>query len=101
MFWVAPYGIRTFDVAKDVAGLYIGLPEAAASAAGVIIGGRLSEIWKGRGVRGRVQVCQLVRVHPASYAPILFQVHDFTLFHQMRPTVKLAQKLMACTRRWN
>src|SRR3546814_13693507 len=43
MFWVAPYGIRTFDVAKDVAGLYIGLPAAAASAAGVIIGGSSEE----------------------------------------------------------
>src|SRR3546814_13332628 len=59
MFWVAPSGIRPFDVAKDVAGLYLGLPAAAASAAGVIIGVRLSALWKDLDVRGRAFVCMV------------------------------------------
>src|SRR3546814_20950744 len=47
MFWVAPSGIRTFDVSTAVAGLYIGLPAAEAAAAGGMIGGRLYPHVKG------------------------------------------------------
>src|SRR3546814_15816775 len=89
MFWVAPYGIRTFDVAKDVAGLYIGLPAAAASAAGVIIGGPLSDIWTGRDVRGRVYVCQLAIVLRAPFAAIMFAVDAFALSSVLRAVLYL------------
>lgn len=58
-FWMPAYAMRTFHVGSDVAGWTIGIPSSFASAAGCILGGRLSDAWRGRDPRGRVFVCML------------------------------------------
>jgi MFS family permease len=55
--WISPYVIRTFGVRADVAGLMLGVPGGLATAAGVIVGGRVSDLWRRRNVRGRIYVC--------------------------------------------
>jgi MFS family permease len=80
MFWVAPYAIRTFEIAKDAAGLYIGLPAAIASAAGVIAGGRISDAWKLRDPRGRVFVCMLSPATSIPLAVVMFSVDGFAAY---------------------
>ena len=58
-FWVPAYAMRSFHVGADVAGWMIGIPSSFGSAAGCIIGGRLSDAWKRRDPRGRIFVCML------------------------------------------
>ena len=78
--WLAPYVIRTFNVRPDVAGLMLGVPGGFATAAGVIAGGRLSDLWRRRSARGRVYVCMVaVVLTPPIFAASLTstEVHVF------------------------
>src|SRR5690606_27986901 len=93
MFWVAPFAIRTFEVGKDAAGLYIGLPAAIASAAGVVIGGRLSDALKARDPRGRIFVCMLAVVLPAPFAIALFAMESFAAYSVLSAAVYLLNSL--------
>jgi MFS family permease len=79
-FWVAPYAIRTFDVSKETVGLTIGIPGAFASAAGVIVGGRLSDAWKARDPRGRIFVAMLAVILPAPFFWVMFSTGNFTTY---------------------
>lgn len=79
-FWAAPYAIRTFGVAKDVVGIDIGIPGAIASAAGVVVGGHLSDLWKRRDARGRVFVCMLAVIISAPLALYMFSIESFALY---------------------
>ncbi len=85
--WVAPYAIRTFGVSKEIVGLYLGIPGAAGSALGVIAGGRLSDIWKARNVRGRLYVCMLSAVTPLPFLWWMFGPADFVLYCALSPVV--------------
>ena len=79
-FWAAPFAIRTFGISKQTVGLTIGIPGAFASAAGVIVGGRLSDAWKNRDARGRIFVCMLAVILPAPFFAIMFSTASFTAY---------------------
>lgn len=79
-FWVAPFAIRTFGVSKETVGLMIGIPGAFASAAGVIVGGRLSDWWKARDPRGRIFVAMLAVVLPTPFFFVMFSTSNFSIY---------------------
>jgi MFS family permease len=92
-FWVAPFALRTFGVAQDTVGAVIGIPGALASAAGVIIGGLLSDYWKARDPRGRVFVCMLAVALPAPFTWAMFLADDFKTYALLSPVVYLLGSL--------
>ncbi len=79
-FWTAPYAIRTFEISKETVGVAIGIPSAIASAAGVILGGRLSDLWKSRNARGRYFVCILAVILPTPFFWTMFSVDEFQTY---------------------
>jgi MFS family permease len=92
-FWLPPFAIRELGVSKEVAGLYLGLPGAAASAAGVVLGGLASDAWKARDPRGRVFVCMLSFLLPPPFLWAMLQQSDFTAFALIAPFVYLLSSL--------
>jgi MFS family permease len=88
-FWTAPFAIRTFGIDKQAAGTLLGLPAAAASALGVIAGGRLSDWWKARDPRGRVFVGMLAGVLPMPFMVAMFTADSFQLYATLSPIVYL------------
>jgi len=86
-FWVAPFAIRMFEVSKETVGLTIGIPGAFASAAGVIVGGRLSDAWKARDPRGRIFVCMLAVILPAPFFWIMFSSSSFTTYYVLAAVI--------------
>ena len=79
-FWGAPYAIRTLHATKEAAGLFLGLPAAASSALGVIVGGRLSDAWKARDPRGRIFICMISNLAPAPLVFFMYTSHSFAIF---------------------
>lgn len=49
--WTVPYAIRTFDIATDTVGLYIGLINLVGAIIGVLLGGLLADKWKQKDLR--------------------------------------------------
>lgn len=94
-FWAAPYAIRTFDVPSTVAGAWIGLPGALASAIGVIVGGRLSDAWRRRDPRGRVFTCMISAAAAGPLILIMFNMPDFQRYALVSPLVYFAANLWA------
>jgi MFS family permease len=92
-FWVAPFAIRTLGVSKEMAGLYLGIPGAFASAAGVILGGRLSDAWKARDARGRIFVCMLAVILPAPFVLWMFASTTFASYATLSPIVYLLNSM--------
>lgn len=86
-FWLAPFAMRTMDIDKATAGIALGLPGAVAAAAGVLIGGYLSDAWKMRNPRGRLLLCLLSILLPAPLIAIMFTLNDFTLYAIISPAV--------------
>jgi MFS family permease len=86
-FWNAPYAIRTFGIAKDTAGAYLGIPGAIASALGVIAGGRLSDWWKERDARGRLFVGILSAVLWVPFVVAMFSTDNFSVYARLSPFV--------------
>jgi len=91
--WSAPYAIRTFGVGKDVAGLYLGIPGAVASALGVIVGGRLSDAWKARSDRARIYVSVLAVVLPLPFVWVMFHTAQFRTYYLLSPLVYMLSSL--------
>jgi MFS family permease len=94
-FWVAPYAMRTFKIGADVVGTSIGIPGTIASAAGVIIGGRLSDAWKARNPRGRIYVGMLAAAAPVPFMCAMFLVKDFSVYALISPIVYLLANMWA------
>ena len=80
LFWVPPYALRTFGVSKEEVGMAIGLPTAIAAALGLILGGRLSDLWSQRDPRGRVFVTMLAAVLPVPFIIGMMLTSDFAAF---------------------
>ena len=80
LFWVAPYALRTFHLDKEAVGLAIGLPTAVMAAAGLLVGGRLSDAWVARDARGRIFVCMLSGVLPIPFVLATMHASSFVVF---------------------
>ena len=79
-FWAAPYAIRTFHLTAPAVGLAIGIPAAAASGLGVLLGGWISDGWRRSNPRGRIYTCMIA---PLMTPPLLvaqYLAPDFTTF---------------------
>jgi MFS family permease len=94
-FWVAPYAIRTFHIASSTAGAYLGIPGTIASAGGVILGGKLSDMWKLRNPRGRIYVGMAAAILPVPFMCIMFSSHSFFTFALVSPLVYMFANMWA------
>jgi MFS family permease len=81
--------MRTFHIGADLAGWMIGVPQGLASAAGVILAGRLSDAWRARDPRGRIFVGMLTLTlsPPLVYATL--SVSDVRALYLLNPLAAL------------
>ncbi|MFN3371550.1 MAG: MFS transporter, partial [Sphingomonadaceae bacterium] len=79
-FWGAPYAIRTFGLDKAVVGLALGGGGALGGFIGVILGGRLADIFRRRNPGGRILTGFLASLLTAPLIVLQFTTGSFTLF---------------------
>lgn len=97
VLWAPPYAMRTFGLRADAVGLLLGIPSGAAAAAGVAIGGPISDFLRRRSARGRIFACMLSAVLPP---PILFAAlwtADVRLFCVLLPLAAFAANLYSAS----
>ena len=92
-FWIPPYAIRTFGVRADVIGVMMGIPGAFATAAGVILGGRLSDAWRRRSARGRIYVCMLSVIMAPPLLVAALASRDVGTLYVLAPLVHVVANL--------
>jgi MFS family permease len=93
-FWAPPYAIRTFYglptapahilaglAAKEEVATILGIGAAIAAAAGVILGGIASDLWRRRDPRGRIFVNMLAVILPAPAVYVMFTTPDLATFY--------------------
>lgn len=93
-FWAPPYAIRTFYglptapariltglAAKEEVATILGIGAAVAAAAGVILGGIISDLWRRRDARGRIFVNMLAVILPAPAVWVMFTTPDLATFY--------------------
>jgi hypothetical protein len=97
-FWTPPYVLRTFypdptgpgvvmsglSAAEEVATI-IGWGAAISAAAGVILGGVVSDLWRRRDPRGRLFVNMLSVILAAPLIWFIFSTNDLTAFYFVFP----------------
>ena len=79
-FWAPPYALRTFGLSAAQVGMTLALPTAAASAFGVVLGGRLSDALRARDARGRIHVGMLSAVLPVPFLVAMLNTTSFEVF---------------------
>ena len=97
-FWFPPYAEQTFYEgpgapaqflsglsAKEEVGVLIGWGSAVASAAGVILGGYASDVWRQRDPRGRLFVNMIAVIAPIPIAAVMLTTDSLGLFYILLP----------------
>ncbi len=79
-FWMAPLAVRTFAIDRASVGLILGLSSALGGAAGMIIGGRLSDALLQRTPRGRILVSIGAIVLPLPFVTVMCLTRNPTVF---------------------
>lgn len=79
-FWTAPLALRKFDIDRETVGLILGTASALGGAAGMIIGGRLSDILLRRTARGRIWVAMGSVLIPLPLIIVMCLTPDPTIF---------------------
>lgn len=79
-FWAAPYALRTFALDKGAIGLLLGLCGAAAGFAGIIAGGKVSDLLMKRYPAGRVVVALGSGVLMAPFAAAMYMTTQSAIF---------------------
>ncbi|MDT9598308.1 spinster family MFS transporter [Sphingosinicella rhizophila] len=105
-FWVPHYLEQTFYgdpllpshylegmTAKEEIGLIIGWTSALAAAAGVIIGGYVSDLWRQRDARGRLFLNMVSVVVPVPLMAFLLTTDSLALFYWVNPLAQFAAAL--------
>jgi hypothetical protein len=92
-FWAAPYAIRTYHLTAPQVGLAIGIPGAAASGIGVLLGGWLSDVWKRHDPRGRIFTCMLAPVLATPLVIAQYFAPDFATFAVLSAAVYAASSM--------
>ncbi len=101
-FWIPPYVEQTFYsgglepsrylsgvTAKEEVGFIIGWSAAFSAAAGVILGGYLSDLWRQRDPRGRLFVNMLSAILPIPLVAFLLTTDNLTAFYWVNPVAHL------------
>ena len=97
-FWIPPYVEQTFYggplspsryiagfTAKEEVGTIIGWSSALAAAAGVVLGGYLSDIWRQRDARGRLFINMLSAVLPIPIVWFILNTDDLATVYWLFP----------------
>lgn len=97
-FWVPPYVEQTFYggplspsryiagfTAKEEVGTIIGWSSAVAAAAGVVLGGYLSDVWRQRDPRGRLFVNMLSAVLPIPIVWFMLSTDNLATVYWLNP----------------
>jgi MFS family permease len=97
-FWIPPYveayfygggqsPARYFGgfTAKEEVGFIIGWTAAVSAAAGVILGGYLSDVWRQRDPRGRIFVNMLSAALPVPLVAFMLTTESLTAFYLVNP----------------
>lgn len=79
-FWGAPYAIRTFGLDKAVVGLALGGGGALGGFIGVILGGRLADLFRRGNPAGRILTGFLATLLTAPLIVLQFTTESFLLF---------------------
>jgi MFS family permease len=101
-FWIPPYvEARFYDggasparyigglSAKEEVGMIIGWSAAVAAAAGVILGGYLSDLWRQRDPRGRIFVNMLSALLPIPIVAFLLTTDSLAAFYWANPVAHM------------
>jgi MFS family permease len=101
-FWIPPYveahfygggsvPSRFFDglTAKEEVGFIIGWSAAFSAAAGVILGGYLSDLWRQRSPNGRLYVNMLSAILPIPLIAFMLQTENLAAFYWVNPLAHL------------
>ena len=101
-FWIPPYVEAYFYAggtaparyleglsAKSEVGVIIGWSAAVSAAAGVILGGYLSDVWRERDPRGRIFVNMLSAVLPIPLIAFMLTTESLTAFYLVNPVAHL------------
>lgn len=92
-FWMAPYAIRTLGLRGDVVGMLLGVPAGFATAAGVVVGGRVSDFWRRRSTRGRIYACVLSVVLPPPIVYAALTTADARWLYWLAPVAHMAANM--------
>lgn len=84
-FWLSPYAMRTFGVDAAHVGASIGIPGALASVAGILVGGRASDLLKKSDPRGRIIVCMASIIGSTIFVFLTFGATSFEQFAILAP----------------
>lgn len=101
-FWIPPYVEAHFYnggatpsrylgglTAKEEVGFIIGWSAAVSAAAGVILGGYLSDIWRQRDPRGRIFVNMLSAALPIPLVAFMLTTENLTAFYVVNPVAHM------------
>jgi MFS family permease len=95
-FYASPMAPATYIggmTAKEEVGTIIGWSAAASAAAGVILGGYLSDLWRERDARGRLFVNMIASLAPIPLVAFLLTTDSLFAFYLVNP---LAHLLASC-----
>jgi MFS family permease len=79
-FWTAPLAVRTFALDRGTVGLILGSITVVGGAAGMIIGGRLSDVLLKRTPLGRIWLSIASCLIPLPFIVLMCLVHNPTVF---------------------
>ncbi len=101
-FWIPPYVEAHFYAggtepgryldglsAKEEVGFILGWSAAISAAAGVILGGYLSDLWRQRDPRGRLFVNMISVVVPVPLIAFMLSTSDLTAFYLVNPVAHM------------
>lgn len=101
-FWAPPYAIRTFygaatapaqflagRSAQEEIATILGFGAAIAAAAGVILGGIISDLWRRHDPRGRIFVNMLAVILPVPAVWTMFTTDSLGIFYLASPVAQL------------
>jgi MFS family permease len=79
-FWMAPLAVRTFAMDRGTVGTIIGSITAVGGSTGMIIGGRLSDMFLKRTPLGRIGVSIASSLIPMPFIIVMCLTHNATVF---------------------
>lgn len=82
-FWAAPYAESVLGTTKSEAALWVGAPGALAGFLGVIMGGRMADIWRKKNPGGRILVGLFGAIAPIIPMVLAFTTESAAFFYFM------------------
>jgi MFS family permease len=93
LLWIPPYTMRTFGIRADIAGFMLGVPQGFGSAAGIVVGGFLSDAWKRRDPRGHLFVIMLANILPLPLLIAMLHATNVRIIYLVNPLLAFTAAL--------